>query len=81
MPDRLTEAEIEAIVARTVKQTLLTLGLDCSDPMETQRDFQWLRDWRKSVDSMRGYGARTAVSIIVAGIIGAVWYAITHGGK
>jgi hypothetical protein len=49
--------------------------------METQRDFQWLRDWRKSVDSMRGYGARTAISIIVAGIIGAVWYAITHGGK
>lgn len=81
MPDRiaLTETEIEAIVERTVKKTLLTLGLDTTDPLETQRDLQWVRDWRGSVDLVRGYSIRAAVSILVVGTLGAIWYAVTHG--
>ena len=78
MTDRLTEAEIEIIVERTVKKTLLTMGIDTSNPMETQRDFKSLRDWRRSSEAMQTYGFRTAISILVAGILGAIWLGLQN---
>lgn len=75
----LTETEIEAIVERTVHKTLLTLGLDVDEPMQIQRDFQHLRTWRTSIETVRRHGLIAAVGIVVVGFMGLVWTAL-HAG-
>lgn len=78
MTDRLTEQEIERIVEKSVRKTLVTMGVDCTDPLEMQRDFQALRDWRRASESIRSKGVMTVIGILVAGTLGALWVGITH---
>jgi hypothetical protein len=40
-----------------------------------QRDFQHLREWRTSINTVKKQGLVTAVGIITAGILGAAWLA------
>lgn len=68
----MTEAEVAAIVEKAVQQTLLTMGIDTSDPAEMQRDFQHLRAWRESVETVKRQGLITAVGVIVTGVIGGI---------
>lgn len=76
--EHLTEAEIEQIVRRTVRQTLTELGVEASDPVRMQRDFQWLRDWRETSESVRRKGLLTIIGILVAGTLGALWMGLQH---
>lgn len=79
----MTEADIKGLVERVaeeaaqraVKETLLKLGVDSDDPLEVQRDFQHLREWRTSINTVKKQGLVTAVGIITAGILGAAWLA------
>jgi hypothetical protein len=61
------ETLIETVVDKTVKSTLLQLGMDLSDPIELQRDMQYLRGWRQNSEAMRG---RISTALI-GGIVGA----------
>lgn len=72
----MTEAEIRKIVAETVEQTLTRIGIEADDPFETQKDFQHLRSWRTSTETVKRQGLLTAVGIITAGVIGIIWMAI-----
>ena len=72
----MTEAEIRRIVAETVDQTLTRLGVDTEDPLEFQRDLQHLREWRKSVATVKRQSLVTAVGVITIGILGLIWLAI-----
>lgn len=72
----MTENEIRRIVAETVDQTLTRLGVDTENPLEFQRDLQHLREWRKSVSTIKRQSLITAVGIVVAGVIGLVWIAV-----
>lgn len=80
----LTDAEIRELVDEAAKQaarqavreTLLTLGIDSENPLETQKDFQHLRGWRTATDTMKRQGILTATGVIVAGGLGILWYSI-----
>jgi hypothetical protein len=79
MPDaarNLSAREIEEIVQRTVEQTLIRLGVAVDDPIEVQKDFQHLRDWRVSMDQVRRKSFLTAVTIITTGMLGALWLGV-----
>jgi hypothetical protein len=70
--------EIDAIVSKSVTATLLSLGIDISDPKEikeTQLDFQHLRAWRESTEAVKRKALLTAVGFLVAGALG--WVALT----
>jgi hypothetical protein len=43
---------------------------------ELRADFQHLRRWRKSVEQAQGFTFKAAISIIVAGFLGAIWLGI-----
>ena len=43
---------------------------------ELRADFQHLRRWRKSVEQAQGFTFKAAISIIVAGFLGAMWLGI-----
>ena len=70
---RLSDTELRNVVRDAVHETFIGLGLDASDPIETQKDFQHLRDWRETTDAVKRKGVMTLVGIFVAGLAAMVW--------
>ena len=74
---RLTEAELTNVVRDAVHETFVTLGIDSSDPIEMQRDFQHLREWRVTTEQVKKKGILTLAGLIVAGMAALVWLSLT----
>jgi hypothetical protein len=78
----ITEAEVERIASRAAKEAvndlLLKMGVDVSKNdalIEMQADFQHVRKWRRSVETVQRQGLLTAVGVLVTGGIGALYMA------
>jgi hypothetical protein len=83
----LSSSEIQHIANETakaaVRDTLLAMGVDVSDPksiQEMQYDMAHVRRWRKSVETVQRQSLITALGIVVSGIAGAIWMAISMKG-
>lgn len=72
----LTEREIELLIETTVSKTLTSIGLDHTNPIELQKDFQRLRDWRNAMDDVRSKSILTLVGLLVTGLVAAVWLGV-----
>lgn len=68
----LTGDEIHHITREVVHQTLLEIGVQFSDPIEMQRDFQHLRQWRRAGEDLRSKGILTLLGIFIAGLVGLI---------
>ena len=44
--------------------------------IELRADFQHLRRWRRSVEQVQSYTFKAVITIIVTGLVGAVWLGI-----
>ena len=76
--DLLTRNEVDVIVDKTVRRTLLTMGIDSSDPIEMQRDFQALREWRSSLAFVKSNSMKAVVGVSVVGLLGLLWIGIQY---
>lgn len=63
----------DAVVLKTISTILTSFGIEEYDRKEIRADFMHLRKWRKSVERFETVGWTTAVSVIVAGVLGALW--------
>ena len=74
-PDRivLTKDELRVLMRETIVQTLTSCGVDLSEPIELQADFRFIRDWRKSSESIKGKAILAAVGVLVVGLLGVLW--------
>lgn len=61
---------------RTVQRTLQGLGVDVTQPLETQRDFAYLRQLRASSVEVGRKGLLTMVGLIIAAVLAALWTGI-----
>lgn len=68
----MTKEEASTLVAEAVRQTLLQLGVDSTNPLEMQRDFQHLRQWRRAGEDLRGKGMFVLMSIFISGLVGLI---------
>ena len=68
--------DMEAIVLQSVAATLTSFGVEDEDRRELRADFQHLRRWRKSVEQAQSYTFKAVITVIVAGLVGAVWLGI-----
>lgn len=78
----ITDEEAKRIAKEAVKETLLTLGIDVSNPisvLETQADLNHVRVWRKSVEVVQRQTLIATVGIIISGIAGAIYMAFRGG--
>lgn len=75
------ERELRKIVAEAVKETLMRMGIEADDPLEVQRDMQHLRNWRTSTETIKRQSIMTAIGIVTAGILGAIWMAFKGTGN
>lgn len=74
----------EAAAEKAVKSTLLSLGINISDPkevMEAQLDFQHLRAWRESTQAVKRKALVTSVGILITGAIGWLVVAFQWPGR
>lgn len=75
----MSHAELNSVVAEAVKQTLMQLGVDTSDPFAMQRDFQHLRQWRESGEDLKRKGTVALLGIFFSGLVslilmGIIWW-------
>lgn len=71
--------EVENATGKAVKQIFMALGVDVTDAEDIrnlQADFQHLRAWRESTQTVKRQGLIVLVGLVVAGLAGLVWAAI-----
>ena len=73
---RLHLGDIDAVVLRTIATILTSFGIEEEDRRELRADFQHLRRWRKSVEQAQSYTFKAMITVIVTGLLGAVWLGI-----
>lgn len=72
----LTPEEARALIREAVRETFLMLGVKVDDPIEVQKDFQHLREWRNTTESIKSKGLLTVMGILVSGMLAAIWVGI-----
>lgn len=65
----LDEAELQRLIAKTVEQTLTQLGVEHDDPLEMQRDFQYLREFRTTSATLKERGLLALIAIMLSGFV------------
>lgn len=74
----MSHAELNSVVAEAVKQTLMQLGVDTSDPFAMQRDFQHLRQWRESGEDLKRKGTVALLGIFFSGLVSLILMGINE---
>jgi hypothetical protein len=69
----LTRGELKSLMQDAVSEAFVRMGMDASDPLEMQRDFQHLRDWRLAVAATKSKGFLTIIGLLTAGVFAALW--------
>lgn len=70
--NNMTHEELQKLIAEAVRQTLVQMGADPSNPIEMQRDFQHLRQWRKAGEDLRSKGTLALLGIFLSGVAGLI---------
>lgn len=65
----MTHDDLKKLIAEAVRETLVQMGADPSNPIEMQRDFQHLRQWRRAGEDLRSKGMLTLLSIFITGSV------------
>jgi hypothetical protein len=73
---RVHNSEIDAIVLKTIATVLTSFGINEDDRRELRADLSYLRRWRKSVEQAKNYTFRAVITVIVTGVLGAMWLGI-----
>jgi hypothetical protein len=72
-PPIFDKEELRDLIRETVSETFTQLGVQYSSPLEMQKDFQHLREWRLSVESVKSKTMLAIVGVFVSGTLGALW--------
>lgn len=70
---RLQFSSIDTAVQRAVAAILTSFGMEEGDRKELRADLQHLRRWRKSVEQAQSYTFKAVITVIVTGLVGAIW--------
>ncbi len=81
--ESMSEEEIRRIVEQAVRETLHemlpALGIDISSPetrIQVQVDMAWLRRQRRASEQVEKLVKRTAIALVVSGLLAALWTGI-----
>lgn len=64
---------VKNVARETVRETLTSLGADVEKPLEMQRDFQHLREWRTTTESVKSKTVLALLTLLVSGTVAAFW--------
>lgn len=69
----LTETQVRKIIKESVAETLVSFGVNPKEPVELQKDFSFLREWRITTDTVKKRGLFTIIGMLVAGGLTLLW--------
>jgi hypothetical protein len=69
----ISTADLDAVTLKTIATLLTSFGIEEEDRFELKADFSHLRRWRKSVEQAQSYTFKAVITVIVGGILGALW--------
>ena len=61
--------DLKKLISEAVRETLVQMGANPSNPIEMQRDFQHLRQWRTAGEDLRAKGMLALLSIFITGAV------------
>jgi predicted deacetylase len=67
------QVHVHDIVRTAVTQTLVSLGMDASDPLKLQQDMHYLREKRQSEERIRSKIALVLIALGITSAVGAMW--------
>jgi len=70
---QLTESQLKEVVIDGINEAFTRLGVDTTQPLEMQKDFQHLREWRLATSALQRKGLLALVTILVTGACAAAW--------
>ena len=70
---RLNEPDIDKVALKTIATLLTSFGIEEEDRLELKADFHHLRRWRKSVEQAQTYTFKAVITVLVGGVLGAMW--------
>lgn len=74
----LSEEQLRQVIRTTVHETCIMLGIDIENPLETQKDFQSLREWRELLTSIKNKGTLAAVGFVTLAVLAFVVAEMKH---
>lgn len=77
----LTREEMRELIRDTVRETLLSLGIDARNPISMQADFRALREWRQAVQAARRNAALAVIGMLITAAGTALWLGIKAMAK
>lgn len=85
MASHMTPDELKVLIRDTVRETIdetfLRLGVKVDDPIEMQKDFQHLRDWRLTTASLKMKAFLGAIGLLTSGALAALWVGLKNSLK
>lgn len=73
---RPTAIHVQDVVRTAVQETLITLGMDASDPIAIQQDMAFIREMRQTSEKIRSKGLLVVTALLVSALLGAIWLGI-----
>lgn len=73
MPVVMSIEQVRELTSDVVRQTFQGLGLDISNPLEVQRDFAMLRDFRLAMVNFRRKGIMVMAGLLAAALLAALF--------
>lgn len=59
-------------ISEVVRTTLLQMGVDSGNPIEAQKDFQHLRQWRRAGEELRSKSLVGLLALFITGLVSLV---------
>lgn len=73
---RLHFSSIDGAIQKAIVSTLAAFGIEEEDRRDLRADLQHLRRWRRSVEQAQSFTFKAVITIIVSGIVGALWLGV-----
>jgi hypothetical protein len=74
--DVLGREELRELMHDAVVEAMSTLGIDARNPMDVQRDMQFVRELRLMSESVKKKTLLTMVGLLVAALLGVAWLGV-----
>jgi low affinity Fe/Cu permease len=68
--------KLDETVLKTVSAILTGFGIEDDERKEIKADFRYLRRFRNSAESVHRVGIATMVTVLITGVLGAIWLAV-----
>ena len=68
--------QMHDIIRQSVLETLTSLGIDINNPLDVQKDLQYIRRMREGSDAVKGNVIKAIIATTIPTCIYVVWLAI-----